>query len=122
MTEIPINQSKTKIAIKVTSQSLHALGFEITVYDSDRKTVIEQFTGDTKTNETFIKTLGINPSICKDKYVRGTFTVISPNGDDFSFSILFAIIEDDEVIKPEIPITGTTKNGKYTSIETFHLN
>jgi len=32
MTEISIDPSKTKIAVQVTSQSLHALGFEITVF------------------------------------------------------------------------------------------
>ena len=87
----------------------------------DRKTVIEQFTGDTKTNNPFIKKLEKKPADYKDKYIRGTFTVTSPDGKDYPYSFLFSISEVNTIIKPEIPLSGTTSGGTDTTGSTYHI-
>lgn len=122
MTEVLIDPNKSNIAVQITSQSLHALGFEITVFAADGTTITEQFTGDTKTTNPFTKTLANTPSIYKGSFLRGAFTVISPDGTDFPYSILFSIKEDNTIIVPEITISGTTTNGSETRIGMYHMN
>ena len=122
MTEILIDPSKSMIAVQVTSQSLHALGFEITVFASDGNTVIEQFTGDTSKNNPFIQKLQRRPSDYKGTYIRGIFTVMSPNGQDYPFSIIYSVLEDNILVNPNITISGNTTNGTYISIANYHLN
>lgn len=121
MKDIFIDPSKSQLGITVESQSLHALGFEITVVDSDKNTVIEKTTGDTKTSNPAILSLSTSPANCKDKYITGSFTIMSPDGKDYAYSILFSILEDNNVLSPNILITGTTKNGQDNRIEMFHL-
>jgi len=122
MTEIFIDPTKSSIAIQITSQSLHALGFEITVFASDGATVIEQFQGDTKTDNPFTQKIQDKPSNYKDTYIRGTFTVISPDGKDYLYSILFSVLEDNVIISPDINLTGITKGGQDTTLANFHTN
>src|SRR6476620_9279079 len=106
MTQIFIDPNKTIISVQVTSQSLHALGFEITVFASDGNTITEQTTGDTNKENPCEITLQNAPSLYKNGYIRGTFTVVSPNGDDFEYSILFSLLENGIVVRPCITITG----------------
>jgi hypothetical protein len=122
MTEIFINPTKKNIAIQINSQSLHALGFEITVFATDGNTVIEQFTGDTKVNNPFSKTLKNAPATYKGCYVSGTFTVISPDGKDYLYSILYSILEEGITINPALTLTGTTTNGQDSIISVYHIN
>jgi hypothetical protein len=122
MTEIFIDPTKSNIAVQVTSQSLHALGFEILVFAPDGITIAERFTGDTKTFNPFSKMLNNPPAVYKGGYLSGTFTVISPDGTDYPFSILFVITQDDAIITPGIILSGTTINGNKTITGVFHLN
>ncbi len=122
MTDIFIDPTKSNIAVQITSQSLHALGFEITVFGTDGSTIIEHFTGDTESNKSFTKILENKPSASKGYYIRGTFTVISPDGKDYPYSILFSILEDKMVIKPNITLSDTTTAGKDTTGATYHIN
>jgi hypothetical protein len=122
MTEINIDPTKEYIEVQITSQSLHALGFEVIVYAPDGSTVIEKFTGDTRVNNPFTQTLKLNPSDSKGTYISGTFTVSSPDGRDYPYSIVFSILEDNNLIKPNITLTGTTSGGQGSSIENYHLN
>lgn len=122
MTEILIDPTKSTIAVQITSQSLHALGFQITVFASDGNTVIEQFTGDTSINNPFIQTLQRRPSDYKGTYIRGIFTVMSPDGKDYPFSIIYSIFVNNFLINPNITISAITDNGTYTSVANFHLN
>ncbi|NCO53839.1 MAG: hypothetical protein COZ21_09925 [Bacteroidetes bacterium CG_4_10_14_3_um_filter_31_20] len=122
MTEISIDPSKTKIAVQVTSQSLHALGFEITVFASDGNIVIEQFNGSTASNKSFVQTLKKKPSEYRGNYIKGIFTVISPDGTDYLYSIIFSIFEDDILVNPNMNLTGTTTKGEKTSIANYHIN
>lgn len=122
MTEIFIDPNKTSIAVQVTSQSLHALGFQITVFATDGATVTEQFSGDTKLSNPFIKTLANPPSTYKGGFVRGTFTMISPTGADFPYSMLFSIKEENIIVMPEITLSGTTTGGSDSRMVVFHIN
>ncbi|HZK68826.1 MAG TPA: hypothetical protein VFC36_04425 [Paludibacter sp.] len=122
MTEIFIDHTKSVIAIQVASQSIHALGFEITVFASDGNTKTEQFTGDTKVNNPFTKTLTINPPESKGAYIRGTFTVMSADGKDDPFRVVLSILENGFPVKPNITLSGNTTKGQATSIATFHIN
>jgi hypothetical protein len=122
MTEILIDPNKSNIAVQVTSQSLHALGFEITVFATDGTTITEQFTGDTKLFNPFSKKLTNPPSTYKGSFLSGTFTVISADGTDFPYSIVFSIKEDDIIIMPEITLSGTTTNGSETRVGMYHMN
>jgi hypothetical protein len=121
MKDISIDPSKSQLEVMIESQSLHALGFEITVLDSDKNTALEEATGDTKTSNPATVALSISPANSKDKYITGVFTVMSADGKDYPYSILFSILEDNNVISPDILITGTTKNGQDSRIEMFHL-
>jgi len=121
MTDIFIDPNKSNIAVQVTSQSLHALGFEVTVFASDGNTVKEQFTGDTRTANPFTKILQNSPSFYKGSFIRGTFTVVSPDGTDFPYSILFSILEDNVLVNPNITVTGITTGGNDTTIAQFHI-
>jgi hypothetical protein len=123
MTEIFIDPSKSKIEVQVTSQSLHTLGFNITVFASDKTTVIEEHSGSTQTNNPFVQKLNKKPSDYKGTYINGDFTVMSPSGDDVNpYTIVFSILEDDIVLKPEIILNGTTTGGEDTIADIFHLN
>ena len=122
MTEIFIDPNKTTLSVQITSQSMHALGFEITVFASDGNTITEQATGDTKNKNPCVIDLHNAPSLYKNGFIRGTFTAISPNGDDFEYSILFSLMEEGIVVRPCITITGTTSGGSDTTIAQFHIN
>lgn len=122
MTEIFIDSAKSNISIKVTSQSLHAVGFEITVTAPDGNTVTERFTGDTRTKNPFSKDLANPSSTYKNSSIGGTFTVISPDGTDFPYSVLFAIEQEGQTIMPTISLTGTTNNGSDSRMPTFQVN
>jgi len=121
MTDIFIDPTKSSITIKVTSKSLHAVGFEITVFDSDGSTVMEQFTGNTQNTNPYVKTLQQSPSSYKGKYIRGTFTVQSPDGTDYPYSVIFSILEDNIVVNPEIPLAGSTTNGQAQTIAVYYI-
>ncbi|MDR3705237.1 MAG: hypothetical protein P4L28_04955 [Paludibacteraceae bacterium] len=121
MKDLFIDPSKSQLEVRIESQSLHALGFEITVVDSDKNTVIEKTKGDTKISNPTTLALSTSPANSKDKYITGSFTVMSPDGKDYAYSILFSILEDNNIISPNISITGTTKNGQDNRIEMFHL-
>ena len=121
MTQITLDPAKSNIAVQVTSQSLHALGFEITVFAADGTTVTEQFTGDTKINP-FKKSL-VNPSSeYKGCFICTTITVLSPDGTDYPYSILFSIVQDDIFSQPNMLISGITGQGCDTTGGTYHIN
>jgi hypothetical protein len=122
MTEIFIDPTKPDITIQVISQSLHAVGFEITVFAKDGMTVKESFTGSTQTSNPFIKALAKPPAKYKNCFLSGTFTVISADGSDFAYSLLFTILQANGAIMPRIKISGTTTGGHDTQIANYHIN
>jgi len=123
MQDIFIDASKEDISIKVNSQSLHAVGFDVTVFNSDGNTVSEpKIVDDTETNNPNVKLLQNKPSTYKGKYVSGIFTIESPDGTDYDYTVSFSIIEDNVDVHPEIVLKGKTVNGKDTKTATFHLN
>ena len=121
MTEIFVDPTKQSISVRVESQSLHIVGFEINVYAADGNTVLETFTGDTKTNP-FIKSLSKKPSDYAGGYISGTFKVIEPNGKDFTYTLEFSIVIEDAIIHPDNTLSGITRNGIAKVVSTFHLN
>jgi hypothetical protein len=122
MNKIYIDPTKSRIAVQVSSQSVYVPVFEISVYEIDAKTVIEQFTGDTKINNTFVKTLKIKPSECNNHFISGIFKVKSLDGRDFNYSIVFSILEDDKVVEPFYTLTGSTDNGTHVSVASYLIN
>ena len=122
MTEIFIESGKQDITVQVTSQSLHAVGFEIEVIAEDGNTVTERFTGDTKTKNPFTRKLSKQPSAYAKCFIGGTFTATSPDGTDSDYSILFEITQQQTAAEPAIELTGTTVNGEDSCTGTFHIN
>lgn len=122
MTEINLNPTKSTISVQITSQSLHVLGFVITVYEPDKNTIIEELSGDTKNENPFTKALELKPSDSEGKYISGTFTFMSPDGKDYPYSAIFSILEDKNIILPNINVSGVTMNGSGSNIKTFHVN
>jgi hypothetical protein len=121
MTDIFVDPLKSKIAVQVTSKSLHAVGFDITVFASDGNTVNEHFSGDTRVDNPYTHSLVKKPADYKDCYISGIFTVISPDGTDYPFTIIFAIVLENILILPAITHTDTTVNGEATSSASFHI-
>jgi len=122
MKKINIDTRKSKIRVKIFSESVYEPRFEITVIAPDAKTVIEKYTGDTKINNPYIKTLEIKPVDCKGYFINGIFKLNSPDGSDFPFSTVFSVLEDDDIVEPFYTLSGTTINGVYIGVAGYIMN
>jgi hypothetical protein len=121
MTEIFVDPSKTNISFDVVPQSLHVIGFEVVVIDTDQNTVLERYDG--QTSKGGVNTVLTNPSAYyKGKYISGVFDVESPDGTDYPYQFTFSIALTGIDISPNITLTGTTTDGGDNCISTFHLN
>ncbi len=122
MTQVFIDPTKTTIAIQVLSQSLHAIGFNITVFQSDGNTVKEEHSGTTQNNNPETISLNNAPSNYKGCFISGFFTIVSPNGNDGPYALVFLVLVDGAVINPTMPLSGNTNGGKAITGGTFQLN
>lgn len=122
MTEISIDNNNHDITVQVTSQSLHAVGFEITVIAEDGDTITERFTGDTKEKNPFMHKLEKAASQYEGCYIGGTFTVNSPDGTDYDYSILYELTQKQITLEPAIELSGSTTQGENSCTGTFHIN
>ena len=57
MTEVTIDPSKKVLSVEVKSMSMHAIGFDIVVYDTDKTTKLEILDGTTKEKSTWKQNL-----------------------------------------------------------------
>lgn len=122
MTEITIDAAKPTLNMRVKSQSLHALGFEIIVFNADGNTDIERYEGSTLSGSTWSTVFKKEAGFYIGKYIRGTFIFKSPNGDDnIPYNACFGILQAGQAIAPDITMTGTSSGGKATVIESFHV-
>lgn len=121
MKNIFVDPSKSKIACKITPLSLHVIGFEIQVIDSDQNTILENYTGKTSSGAVTVS-LTHPPAYYKGKYISGTFTLISPDGSDYDYNMKFSILTDYIEISPYITISGKTSGGQDTIISTFNVS
>lgn len=123
MTEITIDPAKRTLSMEVKSESLHALGFEIIVFNTDGNSYIEGYEGSTASDSIWSAVFKREAEFYIGKYICGTFVFKSPNGNDgIPFTARFGILQGGWPLEPDIAMTGTTSNGKQTILESFHLS
>ena len=120
MAEINIDTTKNDLKVRVESQSMHALGFDITVYNEDG-TELEHLEGSTAKDSVWQKTLKLKPADSKGKYINGIFNFKSPDGTDYEYKANFSLLLDDVKVKPEITLTGKTEKGNATTTSDFQI-
>jgi len=121
MAEIIIDPTKNTISVEVESQSIHALGFDITVYDADDN-FLEDLEGSTEDEPVWKKPLKLKPSESKGKYINGIFNFKSPDGTDYDYKAIFSLLLDDVKITPVITLIGKTNKGNATTISDFQIS
>jgi hypothetical protein len=120
MEKVVINSVNHTISVEVISQSMHALGFDIVVCDTDDNN-IEELKGDTEASATWRKDLKSLPAGMKEVYVTGAFTFQSPDGTDYPYKASFLLLVDNQPAGAAIILSGTTVSGSGTETGVFDL-
>jgi hypothetical protein len=117
--DIIIDASKETLSCRITSRSMHVIGIHIEVINSDENSILEEYKSSTEDSVTI--DLTSLPSFYKGKFIKGTFVIASPNGDDENnYEVEFTLLEDNEPLAPAIVLTGKTVNGLETRIAIFN--
>jgi hypothetical protein len=122
MTELMINPRKKAIILKIQAKSKHIYGIFITVYDTDRVKILEQYSGKFETDKPFAQSLLIKPCEAKDKFIDCFIHVLSTYREDSQYSASLSVLQDHTRVNKEFGLSGFTLYGEGSNIIHFHIN
>lgn len=122
MIKIKIPQNSERVSLNLVSHSMHVFAFQISVFNSDGNTILEQYDGFIGNKKDYQKELIATSQQLIDKYLRLLFTITSPIMDtDYELEAKLKIGDEWLIINPPMLIEGKTNQGEATALVQLHF-